>query len=77
MILCSEEWPQQPGRFSRGLLEGFPSFAMELGLLIWRVGKGCRDQLNTEFILISHLVGRKKMGAVQQMKCFSHFLCDN
>lgn len=31
--------------FPKVLLEGFSSFAMELGLLIWRVGKGCHDQI--------------------------------
>lgn len=45
------------------LFEGFPSSAVELGLLVWQVGKGSCDQLTVEFI--SHLVGREKLEAAQ------------
>lgn len=42
------------------LLDGLPSSAVELRLLIWQVNKGCCNQLTVEFI--RHLVSRLQNG---------------
>lgn len=48
----------------KGLLEGFSSSSVKLGLLSWQVCRGCCDQLTVEFIFISCLIGREQLKAV-------------